>query len=211
MNSVLPRDAHQIRESLQVVMHRTKMDPAFERLRLAGSEFVAGDGYAGARVMVVGSVPSAHDVAEGRPFSGPAGELAEQMLRSVGLGRARVWSTLTHKYMPSATQPPTFKELRAAKFWLEMELMALDPDVVVLFGVQPLTTFFPGARMSTVQGRTIIVRQREAHSQLPRERTFVALSNPTVALRDRAMRTRIGEGMQTVRHLVDVPRDFAHA
>lgn len=195
------RNTEGLRARLQVVMTRTRTDPVFDALRDAGSVFIPGMGHTAARVMVVGAVPSGCDVEEGRPFSGAAGMFLEELLAGAGLNRAGVWLSLVHKYEPRAVQPPTFDELVRSKEWLRQEVAVLDPDVVVLFGVLALSTFFPAARMSVVHGRAILTPRRK----------FVPLSNLATAVGERGLRRDVGRDFKVVGHLADVPRDYAHA
>lgn len=199
------RNPQHLRARLQVVMTRTRTDPAFDALRDACSIFIPGLGHPAARVMVVGAVPNGCDVEEGRPFGGPAGELLGELLSRAGLNRAEVWTSLVHKYQPRIEQPPTYMELVQSKVWLRHEVQVLDPDVVVLFGVLALSTFFPTARLSTVHGRAILTPRRK----------FVSFPNLATVLGERTLRSDVSREFRTVAHLVDEPwslsREYASA
>src|ERR687894_2340688 len=55
--------------------------------------FIFGEGRKGARVAVVGESPGPPDIDSGRPFMGPAGQMLERILGSIGLARADCYLT----------------------------------------------------------------------------------------------------------------------
>jgi len=52
------------------------------------------DGQTDSGTLLVGEAPSAEDLRTGRPFSGPAGQMLDQMLHAIGLDRQTVGITL---------------------------------------------------------------------------------------------------------------------
>lgn len=181
------------------IMAKMEADPAFDHLRREGAQLIPGHGRSDARVVIVGATPSHQDALVGRPFSGPMHRFLDVFLAKADLKRADVWTTLVAKYRPSVEKPPTFEEVKQSKAWLRAEIDALDPQVVVLLGVLPLSTFFPSARMSVVQGRAILAGNRK----------YVAMPNPRVVVGDLDSRRRFDTGAVTIRHLSDQPRFLA--
>src|SRR5918912_2380210 len=55
--------------------------------------FIFGEGPRGAKAAVVGESPGPPDIESGRPFMGPAGQMLERILGSIGLARADCYLT----------------------------------------------------------------------------------------------------------------------
>lgn len=110
-------------------------------LHLSGTQTVFGDGPADAVLMLVGEQPGdAEDVA-GEPFVGPAGKLLDRCLEAAGIDRRRVYVTnvVKHfKWVPRGKRrihgKPNAREIRACLPWLEAEMEAVRPRVVVCLG-----------------------------------------------------------------------------
>ncbi|MFN2520517.1 MAG: UdgX family uracil-DNA binding protein [Candidatus Limnocylindria bacterium] len=110
-------------------------------LYLKGTQTVFGEGPSRARVVLVGEQPGDREDLDGRPFVGPAGRLLDEALGSAGIDRDRVYVTnaVKHfKWHPSGKrrihEKPNASEIAACRLWLDLELRALKPDVVVCLG-----------------------------------------------------------------------------
>jgi uracil-DNA glycosylase len=124
---------------------------------------VFGEGPADADLVLVGEQPGDVEDRRGRPFVGPAGELLDRALAAAGIDRTRVYVTNAVKHF--AWEPrgkrrihrtPTFSEIRACRPWLESELAALAPRVIVcLGGTAAQTLLGPQARVNALRGRVI--------------------------------------------------------
>src|SRR3954468_17009587 len=87
--------------------------------------FIFGEGKQNARVAVVGESPGPPDIDSGRPFMGPAGQMLERILSSIGLKRADCYLTNTVKYISTGDEltpdilsfftPYLHREMRAAR------------------------------------------------------------------------------------------------
>jgi len=105
------------------------------------TQAVFGEGDPHARVMMVGEQPGDEEDIAGRPFVGPAGRLLDRMLEAAGVPRAEVYLTnaVKHfKWVPRGKrrlhQKPSGSEVEACQPWLEAELAAVKPEVLVLLG-----------------------------------------------------------------------------
>jgi len=105
------------------------------------TQTVFGEGDVGARLMLVGEQPGDAEDVEGQPFVGPAGRLLHQALAAAGLGRVPTYVTnaVKHfKWEPRGKRrihvKPNTAELMACQYWLEQELEAVQPSVVVALG-----------------------------------------------------------------------------
>jgi uracil-DNA glycosylase len=106
-----------------------------------GTQTVFGEGAARAGVMLVGEQPGDREDVEGRPFVGPAGRLLDSALEQAGIDRNRVYITnvVKHfKWRPRGKrrihQKPNAEEIAACRPWLDGELEAVKPRVLVCLG-----------------------------------------------------------------------------
>ena len=90
---------------------------------------------------MAGEQPGDREDIEGRPFVGPAGRLLDQALAAAGIDRTEVYLTnaVKHfKWEPHGKRrlhkKPTAREMAACRPWLEAELEALQPEIVVALG-----------------------------------------------------------------------------
>jgi DNA polymerase len=96
---------------------------------------VVSRGDPAARLMVIGEGPGAQEDATGLPFVGRAGQLLDQMLASVGIDSNReAYICNVVKCRPPENRRPTPEEMAACRPWLEAQIVAVDPAVVLLAG-----------------------------------------------------------------------------
>jgi DNA polymerase len=105
------------------------------------TQMVFGTGPARADVVMVGEQPGDVEDRQGKPFVGPAGRLLDQLLAEAGIDRGRVYVTnaVKHfKWTPRGKRrlhgKPNSREIFACRPWLEAELEAIKPDLLVLLG-----------------------------------------------------------------------------
>jgi uracil-DNA glycosylase len=90
---------------------------ACTRCRLAArrAHAVPGEGNQLSDVLLVGEGPGAREDATGRPFVGPAGQLLDELLRSIGWERADVYITNVVKCRPPGNRDPGRTRRRPAR------------------------------------------------------------------------------------------------
>jgi DNA polymerase len=105
------------------------------------TQVVFGAGPRAARVMLVGEQPGDQEDRHGEPFVGPAGTVLDTALAEAGIPRGRVYVTnaVKHfKWEPRGKRrihkKPRVSEIKACRPWLEAELRAIKPAVVVCLG-----------------------------------------------------------------------------
>ena len=110
-------------------------------LHLTGARTVFGEGPAEAALMLVGEQPGDVEDREGRPFVGPAGRLLDRALAEAGIERDRAYVSNVVKHFNWVARgkrrmhaKPGSMEIRACLPWLEAELAAVEPRVLVLLG-----------------------------------------------------------------------------
>lgn len=113
---------------------------------------VPGEGNSQTDVLLVGEGPGAREDATGRPFVGPAGQLLDELIRSIGWERRDVVITNVVKCRPPGNRDPEPAEIAACGSYLDRQEAALDPSVVVTLGRHSLQRYLPGARIGAVHG-----------------------------------------------------------
>jgi uracil-DNA glycosylase len=110
-------------------------------LYLAATQAVFGEGLRRARVMLVGEQPGDSEDIAGRPFVGPAGHLLDDALTAAGIPRADAYVTNAVKHFKFERRgkrrihdKPTYYQVKACRPWLEAELEAIRPPILVLLG-----------------------------------------------------------------------------
>lgn len=116
---------------------------------------VPGEGSGRSRVMFIGEGPGFYEDKQGRPFVGPAGQLLDKLLASVGWKRSDVYITNVVKCRPPANRDPLPKEAEACRPYLDEQIRLLDPLVIVCLGRHALAHFVPGQSIMKVHGRPV--------------------------------------------------------
>jgi uracil-DNA glycosylase len=105
------------------------------------TQAVFGEGAGDAEVFLVGEQPGDKEDLAGRPFVGPAGQLLDRALEEAGIDRGKAYVTNAVKHFKWQArgkrrihQKPSWSEAVACRPWLEAELDAVQPRVVVCLG-----------------------------------------------------------------------------
>jgi DNA polymerase len=139
--AVLAVVASEVRVCRQCALHRGRTNA------------VPGEGNPLSDVLLVGEGPGAREDATGRPFVGPAGQLLNELLRSLGWAREDVFIANVVKCRPPGNRDPEPEEIGACSGYLDRQEAALDPAVIVTLGRHSLARYLPGARISAVHGQ----------------------------------------------------------
>lgn len=106
-----------------------------------GTQTVFGEGRQTSKVMMIGEQPGDREDIEGKPFVGPAGKLLDAALAEAGIDRKTVYVTnaVKHfKWEPRGKRrihkKPNAVEITACRPWLEAEMAAVKPRVIVCLG-----------------------------------------------------------------------------
>jgi DNA polymerase len=136
MTSQLPFDADDL-ESLRAMA----ADCTRCGLYRDATQTVFGAGPTDADLMLVGEQPGDQEDRQGAPFVGPAGAVLDNALRDAGIERDRTYVTnivkhfkFTRRGKRRIHQTPNREEVVACQPWLEGEIAAIAPSVVVLLG-----------------------------------------------------------------------------
>jgi uracil-DNA glycosylase len=122
-------------------------------LHVGRTQTVPGEGNPLSDVLLVGEGPGSREDATGRPFVGPAGQLLDELLRSIGWAREHVFIANVVKCRPPGNRDPEPDEISACRPYLDRQEAALDPAVIVTLGRHSLRRYLPDARIGEVHGR----------------------------------------------------------
>lgn len=146
------------------------------------TQTVFGEGLPGAPVMLVGEQPGDMEDRQGAPFVGPAGRILDQALAAAGIPRDQTYVTnvVKHfKWTPRGKrrlhQSPNAAEQAACRPWLDAELAAVRPDIVVLLGAT--------AAKALLGAGFRVTRQRGQFVESPLAPRVLATVHPSSILR----------------------------
>lgn len=116
--------------------HLQEQAEGCHRCKLAAGrkKVVFGVGSASSRVMFIGEGPGAEEDRTGIPFVGRAGKLLTRMLAAIGIKRDDVYIANIVKCRPPGNRDPHPDEVAACRPFLEAQLDAVSPEVVVAIG-----------------------------------------------------------------------------
>jgi DNA polymerase len=161
---------------------------------------VFGEGRPRARIVLVGEAPGDTEDLEGRPFVGPAGQLLDRALAQAGIERQDCYVTNVVKHFKwelrgkrRLHRTPNPAEVRACLPWLEAEIDALRPRLVVALGAT-------AARALLGRGFSLR-RQRGAILEAERGPALAATFHPSAILRQQGRAERRAELARLVEDL----------
>jgi uracil-DNA glycosylase len=120
---------------------------------LGATRAVPGEGSDKAEIMFIGEGPGSAEDAQGKPFVGAAGKFLTRMLEETGLSRDDVFITNIVKHRPPENRDPLPEEIEACWPYLEEQVKALKPKLIVLLGRHAMGRFLPGLKISEVHGQ----------------------------------------------------------
>ena len=129
----MPKSLKQLREEA----HACQACPLWAN----ATQTVFGAGDPHARVMLVGEQPGDEEDKKGLPFVGPAGRLLDKALEAAGVDREHLYVTNAVKHFKwqlrgkrRLHKTPAQREVDACRQWLEQEIAAVKPHVIVALG-----------------------------------------------------------------------------
>jgi DNA polymerase len=113
--------------------------------------------------MLVGEQPGDREDLAARPFVGPAGRVLDTALAAAGIDRDRVYVTNAVKHFKWRARgkrrihdKPNRSEVAACRPWLDAELAAVRPRVLVLLGATAAQALLgPSFRVTRERGKSI--------------------------------------------------------
>ena len=142
---------------------------------------VPGEGPPEAEIMFIGEGPGFHENEQGRPFVGAAGRFLEELLAMINLKRSEVFIGNVVKCRPPNNRDPLPEEIAACAPYLERQIQAIRPKVIVTLGRYSMNYFLPNAKISDVHGQALKSKGR----------LIVSMYHPAAALHQRSLRPTI--------------------
>ncbi len=142
---------------------------------------VPGEGPANAEIMFIGEGPGFHENEQGRPFVGAAGKFLDQLLAQAGVTRADVWIGNVVKCRPPGNRDPLPDELAACDTYLEAQIKAINPSIIVTLGRFSMGKFVSGVKISAIHGQ---MRKVD-------DRFVIPMFHPAAALHQAALKPAI--------------------
>jgi DNA polymerase len=146
------------------------------------TQTVFGEGAAGSPLFMIGEQPGDQEDLQGRPFVGPAGKLLDEVLGEAGIDRKLVYVTnaVKHfKWEPRGKRrlhaKPTAREMAACRPWLEAEIEAVSPRLIVCLGAT--------AAQSLMGSSFRITQHRGELLEFDRAERLLATYHPSAVLR----------------------------
>jgi uracil-DNA glycosylase family 4 len=159
------------------------------KARYPNRVFILGTGPANAEIVIVGESPGPPDVATGKPFSGPSGELLERMMAAIEVRLDDCYRTNVVKFISQGDEI-TQVEMQFFTPLLLREILSLSPKVIILLGNTPsravLNTKTP---ISKLRGQVHDFQGINA----------IATFNPAFLLRDPTKKREAWDDMKLVR------------
>ena len=145
------------------------------------TQVVFSSGTRSARVVLVGEQPGDQEDRQGEPFVGPAGRVLDEALAAAGIDRSAAYLTnavkhfrFEHRGKRRIHAKPELRHVAACHPWLEAELEAVAPRVVVVMGAT-------AAR--AVLGRTVKIGESRGRLLDEPGRPVVVTTHPSAVLR----------------------------
>ncbi|MCX7808053.1 MAG: uracil-DNA glycosylase [Deltaproteobacteria bacterium] len=120
--AILEETARKVSECTRCRLHETRTHTVFAR------------GSPEAKLVFVGEGPGQHEDQQGKPFVGPAGQLLDKMIKAMGQSPDTVYICNVVKCRPPKNRTPLPDEVDACAEYLERQLEALAPLVIVALG-----------------------------------------------------------------------------
>ena len=162
------------------------------KLSYSRKRSVPGEGPARAQIMLIGEGPGFYENEQGRPFVGASGTFLDELLQKAGLKRKDVFVTNVVKCRPPSNRDPLPEELQACAEYLDRQIAAINPLIIVTLGRYSMSKFLNNAKISDVHGKPAWVRGR----------MIVPMFHPAAALRNPQWMTAIRQDFAQLTPLV---------
>lgn len=130
----------------------TRVHKAIKK-KFQNKKLIFGDGNLNAKVVFVSEIPGPEEERESRPLAGLSAKFLNQLLKSAGIDKKKIYVTNVVKYFPSSGKMPTSKEIKSHALFLKEELKSIHPQVVVTLGNIALNGVGMRQPLDNVHGR----------------------------------------------------------
>ena len=146
------------------------------------TQAVTGKGSPSAALMLIGEQPGDQEDLRGEPFVGPAGEVLGKVFAELSIDPQTVYITNAVKHFKFVQrgklrlhQNPRMSEINSCRPWLEAEIDALKPRVILCLGVS--------AAKAVLGGTFALMRDRGRFFETRYSAKTIATVHPSAMLR----------------------------
>lgn len=153
---------------------------------------VPGSGPANADIMFIGEAPGFHEDQQGLPFVGASGKYLDELLATIGLKRSDVFIANVVKCRPPRNRDPLRPELEACADYLDRQIEAINPKIIITLGRFSMARYFPDGRISQIHGKPKRMGGR----------IYYPMYHPAAVLRNPGLRPEMEADMKRVPELI---------
>ena len=163
------------------------------KLHYSRKKAVPGAGNPHSEIMFIGEGPGFHENEQGLPFVGAAGNFLDELLEEANLDREDVFITNVVKCRPPSNRDPQQEELDACRPYLERQIAAINPDVIVTLGRISMSYFINNGKISSIHGKTFWSSGR----------MVIPMYHPAAALHQPSLRSVVKEDFAKLPQMVE--------
>ena len=153
---------------------------------------VPGTGPSQAEILFIGEGPGHNENESGLPFVGAAGKFLTEMLSAAGYERSAVFITNVVKCRPPDNRDPLPEELEACFGYLDRQIAAINPVIIVTLGRFSMARYFSNVRISEIHGRPKWIDGR----------LIIPMFHPAAALHQPPLRKTIEQDFSCLPHWI---------
>ncbi len=158
---------------------------------------VPGAGDIQTEIMFIGEAPGQNEDREGLPFIGASGKFLDQLLESIELKRDDVFITNIVKCRPPGNRDPLPDEIAACSSYLDTQIDAINPMMIVTLGRFSMSKWFPNERISRIHGQARTIDKR----------VVVPMYHPAAALHQASLRATIEADFERLPRILAAARE----
>jgi DNA polymerase len=191
-------------DNLAEQVRNLSTSPLYEFRVQNGYSSVFGEGDIGAQIMFIGEAPGEREAKTGRPFVGASGKFLDELLRTVGIRREKVYITNIVKDRPPENRDPTPQEIELYAPFLMKQIEIIQPKVIATLGRFAMDFILKqyeipeyGGKISQLHGKVL-----EAHTPGGRI-SVIPLFHPAVAIYNQNSRTTLEKDFQILKQFLE--------
>ncbi|MBI9044358.1 MAG: uracil-DNA glycosylase [Anaerolineaceae bacterium] len=166
------------------------------RLHTNRKKSVPGEGPANSEILLIGEGPGFHENEQGRPFVGASGKFLGELLNAIGLNREDVFIANVVKCRPPSNRDPLLDELTECGNFLNRQIEAINPLIIVTLGRFSMGKYFPSTKISQIHGQAHWIN----------DRLIVPMYHPAAALHQPKLRTTILDDFKKLPQFIEDAR-----
>ncbi len=161
---------------------------------------VSGEGNRTARIFFVAQAPGRDEDAKGKMFTGPSGEVLDELLSRIPLDRKDVYmSNLLKCFLPKCRKPRN-REMETCFYYLSAELQEVKPHIIIPLGFH--VTRFLFSKFGLEVPNSIEIRKVFGHLFLARNYAILPLRHPSAVVHNRKRMDELSKNYRKISQLL---------